>query len=325
MKKKKRTGKLFALLFLLFGILLFASCKDRDEQTSDYYMYYLNQDRTGIERVAYTPDAQDTTGMIEEFIKKLSTQPKQVEYRTPLPEHVSIDRYEFKKGQLYLYFNKAYEDMNPTDEVLLRGAVVHTMMQVKNVSGVSFYVNNLPLTDASGLEVGIMNDDVFVENPGEEINNIQEADLKLYFASKDGEGLVRETQHVYYSGNMSIEKLTMERLFAGPESANALGTIPSGTKLISVSVLDGVCLVNLDEGFLVQNFKIKENVVIYSIVNSLTELPNVNTVQISVNGNTNIKYRETMPLKDYYKRNLDLVTGNGDDNVEVVQKQNKGE
>ena len=288
-------------------------------------MYYLNQDRTGIERVAYTPTAQKTTDQIEEFIKKLSTQPKRVEYRTPFPDSVTMERYEYKNGQLYLYFNKAYKEMSPTDEVLMRGAVVHTMMQIDGVSGVSFYVNNLPLTDASGVEIGIMNDDVFVENPGEQINNIQEADLKLYFASKDGEGLVRETQHVYYSGNMSIEKLTMERLFEGPESSNAQATIPDGTKLISVSVLDGVCLVNFDEGFLVQNFKIKENVVIYSIVNSLTELPNVNTVQISINGNTNINYRETMPLKDYYKRNLDLVTGNGEDNVEVIQKKNKGE
>ena len=46
----------------------------------------------------------------------------------------------------------------------------------------------------------------------------------------------------------------MEQLLDGPRSSNAQAAIPFGTNLVSVSVMDGVCLVNLDEGFLAQNF-----------------------------------------------------------------------
>ena len=84
----------------------------------------------------------------------------------------------------------------------------------------------------------------------------------------------------------------------------------------------GACLVNLDDGFLTQNFEIKEDVIIYSIVDSLTELDTINTVQIAVNGKTDITYRDKMSLGEYYKKNLDLVIEDGDD-VEVVQKQEK--
>ena len=167
-----------------------------------------------------------------------------------------------------------------------------------------------------------MTNDSFVENPGEQINNIQEANLTLYFASATGDGLVRETQHVYYSGNTSIEKLIMERLLDGPKSSNARSAIPDTTQLVSVSVMNGACLVNLDDGFLTQNFEIKEDVIIYSIVDSLTELDTINTVQIAVNGKTDITYRDKMSLGEYYKKNLDLVIEDGDD-VEVVQKQEK--
>ena len=62
--------------------------------------------------------------------------------------------------------------------------------------------------------------------------------------------------------------------------------------------------------------------IIYSIVDSLTELDTINTVQIAVNGKTDITYRDKMPLGEYYKKNLDLVIEDGDD-VEVVQKQEK--
>ena len=48
-------------------------------------------------------------------------------------------------------------------------------------------------------------------------------------------------------------------------------------------------------------------VVIYSIVNSLAELSDVNKVQISVDGKTNLAYKEVMPLSQIYERNLELV------------------
>lgn len=323
MKLKKaniRWGVSF--LFLLIAVCMAAGCRKEDKEDSRYFMYYLNKQKTKIVSMPYEPSATDEKELVTEFVDKISEETGSVDYRKVLPESVKIERYEYTDHQLYLYFNKAYGQMDPAEEVLCRGAIVHDMMQIENVAGISFYVDNLPLTNANGVEVGIMTNDSFVENPGEKINNIQEADLTLYFASQTGDGLVSETQHVYYSSNISIEKLVMERLLAGPESENAKTAIPSGTGLISVSVMDGVCFVNLDENFLVQNFEIKEDVVIYSIVDSLTELPTVTTVQVSVNGETNMNYREKMSLTEYYKRNLDLVTGKGED-VEVIQREEK--
>ena len=59
--------------------------------------------------------------------------------------------------------------------------------------------------------------------------------------------------------------------------------------------------------FLNQNYNIEEGVVIYSIVNSLAELPNVSKVQISVNGDTSSTYREKFSLSTVYERNLDYM------------------
>lgn len=323
MKLKKRNIRWgICFFFLLAAVCLISGCRKEEKEDSKYFLFYLNKQKTKIVSVAYEPSATDGEALIGEFIDKISEETGSVEYRKVFPENVKIERYEYTDHQLYLYFNKAYGQMSPAEEVLCRGAIVHNMMQIDNVSGISFYVDNLPLTDANGVEVGIMTNDSFVENPGEKINNIQEADLTLYFASQTGDGLVSETQHVYYSSNISIEKLVMERLLAGPESENAKAAIPGGTGLVSVSVMDGVCFVNLDENFLVQNFEIREDVVIYSIVDSLTELPTVTTVQVSVNGETNMNYREKMSLTEYYKRNLDLVTEKGED-VEVIQKEEK--
>ena len=125
------------------------------------------------------------------------------------------------------------------------------------------------------------------------------------------------------SSNISVEKLVVESLIRGPVSADTdYPTLPAGTKILSISTKDGTCYVNLNEGFQEQGYNVTEAVTIYSIVDSLTELDTINTVQIAVNGKTDITYRDKMSLGEYYKKNLDLVTEDGDD-VEVVQKQEK--
>lgn len=132
-----------------------------------------------------------------------------------------------------------------------------------------------------------------------------------------GDGLVRETQKVHYSSNISMEKLVVERLLEGPLEEGEQSAIPQGTKLVSVSTVDGVCYVNFDEGFLNQNYEIKEPVVIYSIVDSLSELSYVSKVQIAVNGDTKGKYRDDYAFDTLYDRNLDYLTGEKEEESET--------
>ena len=202
---------------------------------------------------------------------------------------------------------------------------MRTLTQVEGVECLSFYVGEDPLTDGSGNLVGVMTNDSFIENPGEQINSIQTSTIVLYFANKKGNGLVQETQEVHHSSNISLEKLVIEHLLEGPKSKNAQSAIPEGTKLVGVSVLDGVCYVNLDDAFRNQNYSIEEPVVIYSIVDSLSEISTINKVQISVNGNTKGVYRDSFALDELYERNLDYVEEVNNSEMKVNDVKGEGE
>ena len=181
------------------------------------------------------------------------------------------------------------------------------LLQTEVCSLVAFTIDSEPLVNPDGSLVGSMSEDSFVENPGQQINSSVETKLTLYFASKDGTKLVKENRTVHYSSNISMEKLIMEQLIDGPRKSAHLATMPSGTKLITVSVVEGVCYVNLGESFRNQNAEVNEEIVLYSIVNSLTELPGVSKVQISVNGSTDGKLRYTYDLSKMYERKLDYL------------------
>lgn len=315
--KKFRSCLLFLLILLLSAGC--AGCGEEQTADSDFSIFYLNKEGTKIVDRAYEPQADpaDTEAMIAEFLTQLSEDSGDVEYRRAVQSSVEIMQYTLEGEVLTLFFNNEYNKMDKVEEVLVRAAIVRTMTQIDGVECLTFYVGDAPLVDEKGNPMGVMTNESFIENPGEQINSIQTSAIVLYFANSEGNGLVQETQEVHYSSNISVEKLVMEHLLEGPQSENAQSAIPEGTKLLNVSVVDGVCYVSLDEGFRNQNYNIEEPVVIYSIVNSLSELATTNKVQISVNGDTSGVYRDNFALDELYERDLDYVTQIEDMQIEI--------
>ena len=59
---------------------------------------------------------------------------------------------------------------------------------------------------------------------------------------------------------------------------------------------EGICYVNLDEAFLENIYGVKPEVVVYSLVNSIIDGSEADQVQISVNGESQIMYMDTVDL-----------------------------
>lgn len=323
-KSNSRRYMIVSLCLVLLSALtcVMAGCGGETEESA-YHIEYLNKNKTCIIKMPYEPESVEKEDMIREFLAVLSSDSDHVECRKPIPNEVEVVNYSLDGVLLTLHFDLDYEKMNAVEEVLCRAAIVRTMTQIKGVECVAFYIGDTPLADAKGNLVGSMTADSFVENPGEQINSIQNTTLTLYFSNESGDGLVKEIREdVYYSSNVSLEKLIMEQLLEGPGISGAKSAIPEGTKLVTVSVVDGVCYVNLDETFKNQNYKINEAVVIYSIVDSLSELPTINKVQISVNGDTSGVYRDNFALSNMYDRNLDyVIDAKSEATEEVIEEE----
>lgn len=197
--------------------------------------------------------------------------------------------------------------------MLCRAAVVRTLTQIEGIDTITFSVENETLADISGVPVGAMAADSFIDNAGTEINAYAETKFLLYFANEAGNGLVEVERNVVYNSNISMERQVVEELIKGPGKDGDMGyetgypTINPAVTILSVTVKDRVCYVNLSEEFLTPVYDVTSSVALYSIVNSLVELPGVNRVQISIDGDTNVTYRDNVSLTTVFDRNLDIV------------------
>lgn len=299
--------KIMCFLLSFMVVFSFVGCTSDTETEGEYQVYYLNMDKTKIVAEGY--DSSGATGeeLLWELAGQLSSAPESAQLRQTLPSDLEINSIRINGAYIFVDLSEEYNQLSKTEEVLVRAAIVRTLLQIEECSLVSISVNSEPLRNSDGTVVGTMSADSFIENPAEQINTSVETTLTLYFASSDGTKLMKETRTVHYSTNISMEKLIIEQLIEGPKKSGNLATIPADTKLINVSVVDGVCYVNLGEGFENQNQEVLEEVVLYSIVNSLTEVSNITQVQISINGDTKGSVRYTYPLSKLYERNLSLV------------------
>ncbi len=133
--------------------------------------------------------------------------------------------------------------------------------------------------------------------------------VTLYFSNDAGDALREQTMEVRYNSNVSKEKMIVERLMKGPQKSSAKATINPDTNLLSVTTKDGICYVNFDKTFLKGAYEVKPQVTIYSLVNSLVQGTGVGKVQISINGENDIKYMQTVDLSQPLKADLSWNEG----------------
>ena len=285
-----------------------AGCRKQQQMDeSGYQIWYINQDETCLKYENKELQSKNEEGLLREMMEVMRETPTDDELKPVIPEDVTLLDFDFEHNQLYLDFSPEYKKMPKVYEVLCRAAIVRTLGQIDGVEYVDFQVNGEPLTDLEGKEIGLMNEDQFIENAGEEINAYKTADLTLYYTNETGDKLVAQRVAMDYNSNISLEKLIVERLIAGPPFEGAYPVIPAETKLVSISIKDKICYVNLDEGFLETGYNVAESIPVYSIVNSIIDNTEARRVQISINGETNRVYRESINFNTIFEKNEELI------------------
>lgn len=303
MMKKK-----VCVILCLVCTILIAACASGEQPEEGTYIYYMNTTGDTLQKKNYEIQGLDTEEIVKDMLKEMKKSPEDIELKSVLPKDVKVQHIQMKEKHLELYFNEAYAKMKKSREVLCRAAVVQTLTQVEGIDFVSFYVGDEPLRDANGELIGLMRNEDFVQNIDSALDSYQVTSLNLYFANKDGTALQCEKiGNVRYRNNTSIEKLILEQLMKGPSSGKTKATIPKETKLLGVSVKDGICYVNLDSGFLAEGYNQKPEVTIYSIVNSIIEGGNATRVQILIDGSVEAEFKGSIKLDRPFEWKPELI------------------
>ncbi len=125
--------------------------------------------------------------------------------------------------------------------------------------------------------------------PQEEISEEQERQtlVTLYFQNKETKMLMPEARLIDAKKLIDNPYETLINLLLdGPKNEKLQSIIPTGTKLNKVIIQGNIAVVDLSENF-VKEIKAgaeEESKIVYSIVNTLVELTEIDGVKILING-----------------------------------------
>lgn len=302
----KKIINILLLISILLGVV--ACGKEEVDNTAlGVNIFYLNKEEDKIVSVYKDIEQGSLEDKVKSLVGLLQMQPDDIALKPITGEQPFIKKITITEGHALVELTEEYHELSPTKEVLVRAAIVRTLNQLSEIFSVRMNIGESPLVDSSGVPIGEMTADSFIDNTGSEFNDYEKVELTVFYANEKGDGLVSSVSSKVYHSSDSIEKLIVQQLIQGPTDKDLYPTINPKTKILSIFTKEGICYLNLNKEFLNPVQNATGEVAIYSLVNSLVELKDINKVQISVEGESDVMFGDRISLETVFERNLELV------------------
>lgn len=140
--------------------------------------------------------------------------------------------------------------------------------------------------------------------------------IHLYFASEDNTKLKKEIRYIPLSeakkSASNLASVIVKELIKGPsQGSSLLATIPAGTQLRSPVTIDaGVATVDFTKEFIEKHpgGRTAEQLTIFSIVNSLTELKEIQKVKFLIDGKSSKEFKGVYKFDVPFSRSDSIIS-----------------
>lgn len=276
--------KIRKLTLLLSALLLLSGCQSQEPQDTLQLWFPSNPNAGGHTARAVTSEVAseaETNGpeAVESLSKALFDGPRSENLLNPFPKGTELMHWRLRDGQLDLVLSEEYGSLTGVDLTLADYCLTLTMCQLDGVEQVRVTVDG-----ASGQERHLLSpEDVIFTGAEEEPRQI---DVALYFPRALGKGLGFETRELTLTEDDDLYMMIAGELMNGPTDPDLQTFLPGEDTLIGVWTDDNICYVNFSAEFLTQapEEETEQNLLLYSIVDTLGNLDSVTAVQLLVEG-----------------------------------------
>lgn len=288
MMQKKHS---LAALLLVIIMIVSVGCnranlkKETTEAQKKISLYFGNKDGTDLVEESLSVKEIAPKDVPEYVMEQLLNGPKKPENSRIIRAGTSLLDISVNKGVAIVNLSKEFYNEESIMDVLASASIVKSLCSIRGIGNVKILIEGMELTlSDGGLIVGEMKDNNFVFDADALMQD--ESNITLYFSNAEASNLVSEIRRVKVPKGESMEKIIVSELIKGPQREKMYKTVPQETKIRSVETKDGVCFVNLSSDFITKHSggNAAELLTVYSIVNSLTELANVEKVQFLIEG-----------------------------------------
>lgn len=295
--------KRLAALLLSAALIFLVACNESESSNQDSIEVYrvvkkefqTDGELVKAETIAVSQDADRLHYALAAVAQESASQTLE----KALPDGMEIISYSIKDGRLIINSNAVYLELTGIEKTITDYCLALTFCALDEVESVSIYV------EGTGITLGLRADDILLYDA---VRDPAEKTLRLYYAAPGGRYLTTEHHTLAVSDDTNIERCVMEELLRGPNREELSSVMPEDTRLMSINTVDGLCTVHLSQEFIsnMPDTVAAQRLTVFSIVNSLTAISEVDAVRLAVSG-TLIQSYGAMSINGALERNDKII------------------
>lgn len=309
---RRMKNKLFYWVSLSVITLLSTSCMMDISKSYDMggpMLMLLDSGKSELEGVPLyldqVIDQQDTSQIVTYVVDLLKNGVRNSKLSPTIPEQVELEYFTVTSNNVRLNFNREYFLVDDLEEIYMRSSLVRSLTSFDVIRSVEIYVDGVPIRQSIVNGKDRLNKKDVIVSFDELSDNFVEESINIYYPNEDKKRLVLKNIIMERDGDRKREAEVIDILLQEIEAE----VLPEGTKLLNTYTHEEVCFVDFSEEFNrnVLPEGISEEIAVYSIVNSLIDLPDISEVQFLVEGKKISTFHGVMRLDRRFKKNYLII------------------
>lgn len=283
----KRLTAIILLITLCAG--LFGCHAQADHPSCTFYYFRTDPKFSGINGVIAPEQRQLSGGEndLDVLLELYLQGPMSQNLENPLPDSCPVPNWELSDGTLFLSFSQELAQLSGMDLTLAASCLARTFLELTGAESLVLTAEGKLLNGEAALVLSrdqlILRDDSMDQLRGEHT---------VYYTGVDRRYLIGHSVNVNLENREELPGLLLEQMLTVPQDTELRSLIPSGTKIRSVEVEDGLCTVDLSQEFESRrSFSHTGQLLsLMGIVNTLCNLSEIERVTFRVEGDPLVRY-----------------------------------
>ena len=274
--------RILSLCLALVCLLGLVACNRPEQPEHHLFFYLVDETEIGSGATLFQSEERqvDSARPWKERIQMYLTGPVSDSLRNPFPRDLTVTSATLREAEsvIEITLSEEYAQLTGIGLTLANTCLVWTLTEYANVERVELYCDNgADLMDGNRQ----LTRDLY--RPNAEATE-REYTCHLYFTDAEQRYLIPTVRKVVASENLPI--YILYQLLEGPQEEGLVATMPKSTRLLEFRLENGIATVDFSDEFVSNRPRtaLSERMTLYSIVNSLTELDDINGVRILVEG-----------------------------------------
>jgi len=232
----------------------------------------------------------DTADFIGTVLEGLFAGPQSATFVASIPGAVSIEEARLRTrvdNTLRITFSPSFADIDPIEVIDIISSLVYTMTDLEFINQLEFFIGDEPMLDGDGEEFGFRSrENTSLEETTGPVDS-HTATIVLYFTDEQMMWLIPEERTITINPMEDIAHFILDALLEGPQTPGLYAAIPEGTTYSIVERTGNTIFVGFTRDFyesLSAGGSTLEEMMVFSLVNTLTEQPDIRRVQIFIDG-----------------------------------------